>query len=73
MIDRSDEEIVKLAKESIEHDSIEYILEELDLVLKIIDYYDKHKKLSVKQKFCLCRAIAEVDHHYYEIYGVRPS
>ena len=70
MTELKDEEIIKVAKEALEAEESEYIIEEFDLVSKIVDYYDKNRRVSDKQKYCLCRAIAEVDYFYNEHFDV---
>lgn len=65
-----DGEIIKVAKEALEAEESEHVLEEFDLVSKIVDYYESQKRLSAKQKYCLCRAIAEMDYFYNEHFDV---
>lgn len=65
-----DEEIITLAKEALNEEESGYILEEFDLVSKIVDYYDEYKKISDKQKYCLCKAIAEMDYFFNEHFAV---
>jgi len=70
MAELKDEEIVKAAKEALEGEESDYILEEYDLISKIIDYYDKNGRISDKQRYCLCRAIAEIDFFYNEHFDI---
>lgn len=65
-----DEEIIKVAKEALEAEESEHVLEEFDLVSKIVDYYDEYKKISAKQKYCLCKAIAEMDYFFNEHFDI---
>lgn len=58
--------IIKLTKEILETKEHKYIIDNFKLIAKIIKYYKKYKKLSQKQKYHLCVAIAEIEHHYEE-------
>jgi hypothetical protein len=58
------EHLINEVEGILEDEDLIYLIEEHDLVSKIMDYYREHGILSEKQKYCLCRAIAEVDYHY---------
>lgn len=64
LISEDNEEIAKEVEYILEDEELTYFIEEHDLVSKIMDYYRENGRLSEKQKYCLCRAIAEVDYHY---------
>lgn len=66
----TDKEIITLARQVLEEEESEYIIEEYDLVGKILDYYDKSRRISDKQRYCLCRAIAEKDYFYNEHFDI---
>lgn len=65
-----DEEIITLARQALEEEESECIIEEYGLVGKILDYYDKNRRISDKQRYCLCRAIAEKDYFYNEHFDI---
>lgn len=66
----TDKEIITLARQVLEEEESEYIIEEYDLVGKILDYYDKGRRISDKQRYCLCRAIAEMDYFFNEHFDI---
>lgn len=66
----SNEEIITLARQALEEEESEYTIEEYDLVGKILDYYDENRRISDKQRYCLCRAIAEKDYFYNEHFDI---
>lgn len=63
----SEERIYELANKAIKAEHSDYVLDHTDLITNILQYYKRHKKLSTKQKLCLCRAIADIEYFYKEI------
>lgn len=65
----SDQELIAITREMLEEKELRSILYNARLISGILKYYRKYNKLSEKQRFCLCRAIAEAEYHYLEHNG----